>query len=39
MLVFFLLSFGENIEIEVYLLWPSLLIMGIHAKELVERTA
>ena len=39
MLVFFLLSFGENIEIEVYLLWPSLLIMGIHAKELVDHTA
>ncbi|AZV77477.1 O-antigen ligase domain-containing protein [Parasedimentitalea marina] len=33
MLVFLLLSFGENIEIEVYLLWPSLLLMGIHAKE------
>lgn len=33
-LVFVLLSFGENIEIEVYLLWPSLLIMGIHAREL-----
>lgn len=34
MLVFLLLSFGENIEIEVYLLWPSLLILGIHAREL-----
>lgn len=34
MLVFLLLSFGENIEIEVYLLWPSLLLMGIHAREL-----
>lgn len=33
-LVFVLLSFGENIEIEVYLLWPSLLILGIHAREL-----
>jgi len=34
-LVFVLLSFGENIEIEVYLLWPSLLLLGIHAKELM----
>jgi hypothetical protein len=36
MLVFLLLSFGENIEIEVYLLWPSLLLMGIHARELMR---
>jgi len=36
MLVFTLLSFGENIEIEVYLLWPSLLLMGIHARELMR---
>ncbi|WIY26001.1 O-antigen ligase family protein [Parasedimentitalea psychrophila] len=36
MLVFLLLSFGENIEIEVYLLWPCLLLMGIHAKELTS---
>lgn len=36
MLVFLLLSLGENIEIEVYLLWPSLMIMGIHAKELMK---
>lgn len=35
-LVFVLLSFGENIEIEVYLLWPSLLLLGIHAKELTK---
>ena len=35
-LVFVLLSFGENIEIEVYLLWPSLLVLGIHAKELMK---
>ena len=28
-----LLSFGENIEIEAYLLWPSLLILGIHMRE------
>ncbi len=34
MLVFAVLSFGENIEIEAYLLWPALLILGIHAREL-----
>ncbi len=34
MLVFVILSFGENIEIEVYLLWPALLVLGIHAREL-----
>ncbi|WP_425040911.1 O-antigen ligase domain-containing protein [Primorskyibacter sp. S187A] len=28
-----LLSFGENIEIEAYLLWPALLILGIHIRE------
>lgn len=32
-LVFLLMSFGENIEIEVYLFWPSLLIFGIHVRE------
>ncbi|TQS70165.1 O-antigen ligase domain-containing protein [Rhodobacteraceae bacterium] len=32
-MVFVLLSFGENIEIEVYLLWPALVILGIHARE------
>ncbi|SCZ40622.1 hypothetical protein SAMN03080610_02618 [Afifella marina DSM 2698] len=33
-LVFIILSFGENIEIEAYLLWPALLLLGIHAREL-----
>ncbi|WP_434289907.1 O-antigen ligase family protein [Celeribacter sp. SCSIO 80788] len=33
-LVIALLSFGENIEIETYLLWPALLMLGIHAREL-----
>ncbi|PYG31910.1 hypothetical protein C8N36_104335 [Pelagimonas varians] len=32
-MVLILLSFGENIEIEVYLLWPALVILGIHARE------
>lgn len=34
MIVLIILSFGENIEIEVYLLWPALLMLGIHAREL-----
>lgn len=29
-----LLSFGENIEIEAYMLWPGLTVLGIHAREL-----
>jgi uncharacterized membrane protein YqjE len=32
-MVMIVLSFGENIEIEAYLLWPSLLILGIHTRE------
>ncbi|MBR9842700.1 MAG: O-antigen ligase domain-containing protein [Rhodobacteraceae bacterium] len=32
-MVMVLLSFGENIEIEAYLLWPALLCLGIHARE------
>lgn len=33
-MVLVLLSFGENIEIEAYLLWPALLMLGIHAREM-----
>ena len=33
MMTLTLLSFGENIEIEAYLLWPALLMLGIHARE------
>ncbi|MCC1493850.1 O-antigen ligase domain-containing protein [Cognatishimia sp. F0-27] len=33
MMTFTLLSFGENIEIEAYLLWPALMMLGIHARE------
>lgn len=33
-MVIVLLSFGENVEIETYLLWPALLMLGIHAREL-----
>ena len=32
-----LLSFGENLEIEVYMLWPGLVILGIHAREMASR--
>ncbi len=34
MMTLTLLSFGENIEIEAYLLWPALILLGIHAREL-----
>ncbi|SMR72709.1 hypothetical protein SAMN04488030_1509 [Aliiroseovarius halocynthiae] len=37
MLTLILLSFGENIEIEVYLLWPALMILGIHLREVADR--
>lgn len=32
-LTLILLSFGENIEIETYLLWPALLLLGVHIHE------
>lgn len=28
-----ILTFGENLEIEVYLLWPAFVVLGIHARE------
>ncbi len=31
-----LLSFGENLEIEAYMLWPGLLVLGLHARELAN---
>lgn len=34
LLVICMLSFGENIEIQAYLLWPGLIVLGIHAREL-----
>lgn len=34
LLVICMLSFGENIEIEAYLLWPGLMVLGVHAKEI-----
>ena len=36
MLSFVIQSFGENVEIEVYLFWPSFLLLGIHAREVDE---
>lgn len=36
MMTLTLLSFGENIEIEAYLLWPGLIILGIHAREMSD---
>jgi len=34
LLNFIILTFGENIEIEIYLLWPALVLLGIHAREM-----
>lgn len=34
LMTFVLLSFGENIEIEAYMLWPGLLVLGSHAAEM-----
>lgn len=34
MMTVWLLSFGENLEIEAYMLWPGLVMLGIHAREL-----
>lgn len=39
MIVFLILSMGENIEIEAYLMWPALLMLGIHLREMKDRTA
>ena len=38
-MVLVLLSFGENIEIEAYLLWPALMMLGIHAREVQQDPA
>lgn len=31
-----LLSFGENLEIEAYMLWPALVLLGVHLREVAE---
>ncbi len=37
LLTFLLLSFGENIEIEVYLMWPALVMLGCHLREVASK--
>ena len=40
MLSFVIQTFGENLEIEVYMFWPCFVILGIHAREVeLERLA
>ena len=34
MMTMVLLSFGENIEIEAYMLWPALTVLGCHLREI-----
>ncbi len=31
-----ILTFGENLEIEVYMFWPALLLLGIHLREMAR---
>lgn len=31
-----LLSFGENLEIEAYMLWPGLVMLGVHLREVAD---
>lgn len=35
MLNFVILTFGENLEVEVYLLWPAYVLLGIHLREIM----
>ena len=37
MMTIVLLSFGENVEIEAYMLWPGLLVLGEHAARLRQQ--
>lgn len=37
MMTIVLLSFGENLEIEAYMLWPALLLLGINLREQERR--
>ncbi len=34
LLNFVILTFGENLEVEVYLLWPAYVLLGIHLREI-----
>ncbi len=36
MMTIVLLSFGENLEIEAYMLWPGLIMLGVHAREMAS---
>jgi len=36
MLNFVILTFGENLEVEVYLLWPAYVLLGIHLREIAQ---
>lgn len=36
LMTFVLLSFGENLEIEAYMLWPCLVLLGIHLREMAD---
>lgn len=38
MMTMILLSFGENLEIEAYMLWPALIMLGRHAREMKLET-
>ncbi|MBW8638926.1 hypothetical protein K1W69_17145 [Hoeflea sp. WL0058] len=35
-LVMIMLTFGENIEIEAYLIWPSFMVLGVHARQIAR---
>lgn len=36
MLNFLILTFGENLEVEVYLLWPAYVLLGVHLREIMQ---
>ncbi|NLH83127.1 MAG: O-antigen ligase domain-containing protein [Phyllobacteriaceae bacterium] len=38
MLLLTILTFGENLEIEIYLFWPAFLLLGIHLREMEGRS-
>lgn len=36
MMTFTMMTFGENIEIQLYLLWPALVALGLHLREMAS---
>ena len=36
MMTVILLTFGENLEIEAYMIWPGLMLLGLHAREMAR---